>query len=225
MLSELFSIEKIYGFCQKVCYFLVINLLFLVSNLPVLLFFLLVGIKQVGTYLPLFMLCLLPFPPAFAAVLYTMGRIVRGTECGSLRDYKKGYCMDFLQKFKIGAFQLLLIFILWSDVKFFSEGLHSTVLTILFAVLFGFSIVITPNLYLLASRYQMTGRQIVKSACILTITRPVFTLGNVAALGVILMLMEISAGTTVLFMVSVYGFLVAFISKRMLSSLEEEQKN
>ena len=39
-MEELFQIEKILGFCEKVCYFFVINLLFAASNIPVLLFLL-----------------------------------------------------------------------------------------------------------------------------------------------------------------------------------------
>ena len=54
MLGELFNLERILGFCEKFLYFLKINCLFLLSNLPVLLFFLFVGISQVRIYLPLF---------------------------------------------------------------------------------------------------------------------------------------------------------------------------
>ena len=78
----------------------------------------------------------------------------------------------------------------------------------------------TPTLYLLSSRYEMTNRQIIKDAVILLITRPVMTLGNLAALALILMCLEIQAGTTVLFMASVYGFLVTYMSRRLLKELE-----
>ena len=72
MLGELFHIEKILEVCEKILYFLKINLLFLVFNIPVLLFFLFVGISNVREYLPFFLLCLLPAGPAFAAVLFSM---------------------------------------------------------------------------------------------------------------------------------------------------------
>lgn len=48
------------------------------------------------------------------------------------------------------------------------------------------------------------------------------TLGNVVALGIILMSFELSAGTTVLFMGSVYGFLVMFMNQRVLNELESQ---
>lgn len=61
MLGELFHIEKILEVCEKILYFLKINLLFLVFNIPVLLFFLFVGISNVREYLPFFsFVCCLP---------------------------------------------------------------------------------------------------------------------------------------------------------------------
>ena len=53
------------------------------------------------------------------------------------------------------------------------------------------------------------------------IAKPVFTLGNIVALLLILAAFEISAGTTVLFMGSVYGFLVMFMNQSVMKKLEE----
>ena len=88
MLGELFNLERILGFCEKFLYFLKINCLFLLSNLPVLLFFLFVGISQVRTYLPLFLLCLIPAGPTVSAVFFSMNRMLRGTETGAWKDIR-----------------------------------------------------------------------------------------------------------------------------------------
>lgn len=222
MLNEIFSVERIYGFCEKVCYFLIVNALFWLSNIPLICFFVFVGIKQIPTYLPLFMITLLPVPPAFSAVLYCMGRQLRGTEVGAFKDYRKGYRGDILLKLKLGTVQLFAIFVLWTNTKYLSEyGLG--LISILFFVGFIFTIILTPNLYLLASRYDMKFLDIVRVAVIITVTRPVCTLGYIAAFGFMLMLFELSAGTTVLFMISGYGFLVAFMSRTMLKFLEKSQ--
>jgi uncharacterized membrane protein YesL len=222
LLNELFSGERIYGFCEKVCYFLIVNALFWLSNIPLICFIIFVGIKQIPTYLPLFMTALLPVPPAFAAVLYCMGRQLRGTEVRAFKDYKKGYREDLFLKLKLGAAQLFAIFILWTNTKYMSEyGL--SLVSMLFFVAFIFTIILTPNLYLLASRYEMKFLDIVRVAVIITVTRPVCTLGYIAAFGFLLMLFELSAGTTVLFMISGYGFLVAFMSRSMLKFLEKSQ--
>lgn len=223
MLSEVFHIEKIFGFCEKICYFLVINLLFLIFSLPVLLFFLFVGISQVGTYLPLFLLCMLSVPPAFSAVLYTMRRLMEGREVKAVKDYWKGYKTDFFQKFLLGAGHMAVLFVLWTNIQFFTKQVYILPLAILFIILFAFAVIVTPNLYILASRYKMKNMDIVKTASILTITKPVCTLGMAASLGVVLAAFELVAGTAVLFMVSIYGFLVVFISKDILHALEKSQ--
>lgn len=219
-MADLFNMERVMGFCEKICYFLAVNLMFVISNLPVLLFFFFVGISQVRTYLPLFLLCMVCMAPALSAVFYAMNRLIRGTECGGFRDYVKGYRRDFLQKMKLGAGQMFVVFILWTNVEFFALQVNILPLTILFFLLFAVAVLITPNLYMLVSRYEMPNMQIVRTAVVLLITRPVMTLGNIVALGVVLMAYELSAGTTVLFMGSVYGFLVMFMNQRVLQDLE-----
>lgn len=221
MRSEIFNMERILGVCEKICYFFMVNFLFLISNIPVLLFFLFIGISQVRTYLPLFLLCMLSVPPSFSAVVYAMNRMVQGRERGPVKDYGKGYRTDFFQKLKLGAGQLFLLFVFWTNIEFFTKQVPLLPAAVLFILLFALGIIVTPNLYLLASRYEMSNRAIVKTAVVLTITRPVFTLGTVAALAVTLVAFELVAGTAVLFMVSVYGFLITFMSQNILCALEK----
>ena len=61
-----------------------------------------------------------------------------------------------------------------------------------------------------------------KGAVFLTITKPALTFGNLVAAVFILMLLEIQAGTVVLFMVSIYGFLVVFINRKVMRMLDEQ---
>ena len=86
--------------------------------------------------------------------------------------------------------------------------------------MFAVSVLATPNLYMLASRYEMGKVQIAKTAVTLLFVKPVFTLGNIVAFFLILASFEISAGTTVLFMGSAYGFLVMFMNQTVMRQLE-----
>lgn len=219
-MEELFNVEKVLGFCEKVCYFVTINLLFILSNIPILLFLLFVGAGQVRECLPLFLLCLIPMAPALSSVMYTMNCLIHGTEGSALRDYKRGYCSDLVQKIGLGAGQLLVIFMCWTNIEFFSMQFRILPLAVVFMVLFAVSVLVTPNLYMLASRYEMKNIQIVKTAVTLLIAKPVFTLGNLVALCVVLAAFEISPGTTVLFMGSTYGFLVMFMNQSVMRNLE-----
>lgn len=172
-MGELFNIEKVLGFCEKVCYFFTVNLLFIISNIPVLLFLLFVGAGQIRECLPLFLLSLVMAAPALSAVMYTMNRLIRGTYGSAVRDYKKGYCPDFWQKTALGAGQLLLILICWTNIEFFSIQLKIFPLTILFVILFAAAVLVTPNLYMLISRYEMSTWQIARTAVTLLFAKPV----------------------------------------------------
>ncbi len=221
-MEELFHIEKVLGFCDKVWYFFTVNLLFVISNFPILLFLLFIGAGQIRECLPLFLLCLVPMAPALSAVMYTMNRLIHGTEGKAVKDYKKGYCSDFLQKIGLGAGQMLVIIMCWTNIEFFTLQVRIFPFTIIFMILFAVAVLVTPNLYMLASRYEMKNIQIAKTAVTLLIAKPVSALGNIVALGVVLAAFEISAGTTVLFMGSVYGFLVMFMNQSVLRKLESK---
>ncbi len=220
-MGELFNIEKVMGFCEKVCYFFMVNLLFIISNIPVLMFLLFVGAGQIRKCLPLFLLCMLPMALALSAVMYAMNRLIQGIEGSAWRDYKKGYCSDFWQKVRLGMGQLLIILMCWTNIEFFSMQIRIFPLVILFIILFAVAVLVTPNLYMLISRYEMSNLQIARTAVTLLIAKPVFTLGNIVTLGIILAAFEISAGTTVLFMGSVYGFLIMFMNQSVMRQLEE----
>lgn len=80
----------------------------------------------------------------------------------------------------------------------------------------------TPNLYLLAARYQMGVKDYLKGAMLLTISKPALTFGNIIAAVFILMLLEIRAGTVILFMASIYGFLIVFMNRKVLGILDRQ---
>lgn len=224
MLSELFHLDKILDVCDKIWYFLKINLLFLVSNIPVLLFFLFVGITHVREYLPFFLVCLIPAGPAFSGVLFAMNRMFRGTYTTAWKDYKAGYTDEFWKKMLLAAIHGMVLWIFWTNVEFFSLQTPCLPLMILFIVLFAGTVLMTPNLYLLASRYQMAVKDYFKGAVLLTITKPALTFGNLAAAVFVLMLLEIKAGTVVLFMASIYGFLIVFMNRNAVRMLDEQAK-
>ena len=163
---------------------------------------------------------LLSMAPALSAVMYAMNRLIQGTERSGFADYRKGYCSDFGQKMQLGAGQLTAVLLCWTNIEFFTLQVRILPLAIIFILMFAAALLVTPNLYLLASRYEMENMQIVKTAVTLLIARPVSTLGNLAAFAILLAAFEISAGTTVLFMGSVYGFLIMFMNQSIMQKLE-----
>lgn len=223
MFGEIFQIEKILGVCDRILYFLKINFFFLVSNLPVLLFFLFVGISQVRTYLPLFLICAVWAGPALSAVFFAMNRVLHKTDTTAWKDYKTGYLDSWGSKMGIAVIQLFLVWMFWTNVEFFSMEIPVLPLTILFFLLFAGVIIMTPDLYLLASRYEMKVKDVFKGAVILGFTRPVITLGNTAMLVIVLILLEIQPGTFMLFIASIYGFMVVLMNQKVMRVIEESR--
>lgn len=222
MLGEVFNVEKFMGACERILYFLQINLFFWVSNIPMVLFFMFVGISQVRIYLPLFLLCVIPAGPALCGVFFAMNRVVRGTETSAWKDYRAGYADSFRKKLGIAAIQALAVWILWTNIQFFSIQCPVFPLVLLFGVLFAVILVMTPDLYLLASRYEMGLKDIFKGALVLCIGQPILTFGNTVLLAAALMLLEIQPGISILFVVSLYGFVVIFINQKIFRMLEGE---
>ena len=176
---------------------------------------------RIRTCLPLFLACLVPAGPALCGVFFSMNRILHNMETKAWKDYKAGYTDCWGRKMGIAAIQMLMVWIFWTNIEFFTVEMPFLPLAVVFILLFAGSLLITPNLYLLASRYEMKVKDILKGAVVLCIARPVITLGNTAVLAAALMLLEIRAGTFILFTVSIYGFLVVFMNQRVLKSIEE----
>lgn len=223
MLGEIFNLEKVQSFCETVCFFVGVNFMFLVSNLPLLLFCFLVGISRAGIYYYLFLLCLLPMAPALAAVFWAMNRLLKKEDGGGIRDFCRGYRRNFLPALKVGAVQALLLFLTRTNLVFFRDGMPVFPVYVFSLLLFALTVLLTPILYLLVARYELSVLAVYKTAVILEIGRPVFTLGDTAALGLILMAFELAPGPAVVFMGSAYGFLIVFMNQRMLQKFERQE--
>lgn len=216
MLKDAFNWEKLSHFFQSIYYMLGINLWFMICNFPVLLFFLFVGISKVGTYLPLFLICLLPLAPSLCGAFYAMNRLLNKEDGGVVHDYFKGYKSGALLAIRLGACQLGLIFILWTNIRFFMNVVPMLPIFILSFLLFLLIVFITPNLYFLAGIYDMDFLQTVKAGVILTLGKPISTLGGIATIGIMLAIFEVMPGFAVLFMGSVFPLLITYMNRRFL---------
>ncbi len=65
-MNNIFNIQKILNFFNYVFYFFVLNLVFLFFNIPLLSFIFLIGISNIETCLPLFLITLISVPSKVA---------------------------------------------------------------------------------------------------------------------------------------------------------------
>lgn len=221
-MNEIFNVEKIMSFCNYIFYTLVLNILFLFSNIPMVLFLTTVGIGEIDTYLFLFTLCFIPVAPSLCAVFYCMNKLIRDKDIRVFYDYKKGYTKNFKQSILFSIGEAVIFIILNINLKAFMTIIPSFFFTIVFSILLLMMFLVTPNIYMLTMRFKMSLLDILKAAITITIGKPLLTLGNLSAFLFTLMLYEIVPGTIVLFFISIYSFLVLWINQKLLISLEDK---
>ncbi|MBE5965472.1 MAG: DUF624 domain-containing protein [Lachnospiraceae bacterium] len=217
-----FNMEKLMSFFDYVYYFFVLNILFQLSNIPFLGFYFLVGISSIGEYLPLFLLCLLPMAPSLCALFHCMNKLVKNKDIYPFREYFKGYRMNFMQSAAMGVIQLMAVFMLCTSIKYFVHVPKVAIFTVTFILVLAVIILMTPFLYLFISRYIMKNIQIIKNAFAIVIGKPLYALANAVIFLFMLVLFEVMAGTTFLFMGSIYSFLIVITNRKLFSKLESE---
>lgn len=219
-MKEYINMENLMGACNYVFYFLVLNFCFVICNLPILLYFLSVGMTGMGTYLPLLLICLIPVGPALCALFHCMFRLIKNRDLKVLRDYIYGYKRNFMQAVKLASVQVILVFLFVNNISLFTESYPNLFLVILFTILFVLLLFMTPYLYFMTARYEMRSLNIFKGALTIVFTKPVLSICSGFCFLFVLMLFEITAGTTVLFISSIYAFLIVVCNKKLINQLE-----
>ena len=219
-MSSIFNVEKMLEFFNTIFYFLMTNLLFLIFNLPLLWFIFFVGISRIETYLPLFLVCLIPTGPALVALLYSMRQYVAYKDTTVWIPWMKSYKTNFKTALPLTLIQLSAIFILICNIQIFSSIYPILGLRIFFTLLTAILILSIPYAYLLIMRFHVSTLGALKSSLALVFTYPVLSVCNVMLFLFVLMLFELSAGTTFLFISTIYAFCVVISNRLVLKKLE-----
>lgn len=225
MLSEIFNLEKFLEICNYIFWFFILNLLFWFLNIPLILFFVSLGISQIFNYFPLFLVCLIPVMPSFCVILYCINKIYREKNINLIKDFLKGFKLNFLQALTIWSIELLLIFIVYSNLRFFSKITHNLIMTSIFICILIMIAGVTPYLFLLISRFSMTNMQIVRVGFILMFTRPIITLTNLLTGLFFMVMFELNPALVILFFSTTLAFVLIFVNRELLKQLENISKN
>lgn len=219
-MSSFFNLDRIMSIFNYIFWFFLLNLFFMILNIPIVSFFIFIGISNIFSYLPLFLICLIPIGPSITTLLYCMGKLIRNGDLNIIKDFIRGLKLNFIQSTILWCCELILIFILYSNIKFFSTAKYSLILTCLFSSLIILIALVTPYIYLLISRFSMRSIDIIKASLILVFNRPILTICNILIFFFSLILFEANPGTVILFASSIFTFLISFASKSLLLELE-----
>ncbi|WP_291651016.1 DUF624 domain-containing protein [Clostridium sp.] len=224
MFGNFFNFEKIFDSFNYVFWFFLLNLFFMLFNIPLILFFIFIGISNIFRYFPLFLVCLLPTMPAFTALLYCMNKIVVNKDLNIIKDFINGIKLNFKQSLLIWFFELSLIIIIYFNIRFFSLLKYNIVLVCLFSAIAIILAAVTPFIFILISRFKMKNINILRTAFILCFTRPILTITNLLLFIFSLILFELTPGTIILFISSLLSFSLLFINNSLLQELESLSK-
>lgn len=225
MFNNFFNFEKIFDSFNYVFWFFLLNLFFLLFNIPIILFLVFVGISSILKYFPLFLLCLLPTMPTFTALLYCMNKIIVNKDLNIIQDFTNGIKLNFKQAFLIWFIELTIAFLLYFNITFFSIIKNNIILVCLFIAIAIILLLVTPFIFILISKFKISNFNLLKSSFILCFTKPILTITNLLLFILMLVLFEITPGTSVLFMFSLLSFLLMFINKSLLCELEGLSQN
>lgn len=225
MLNEIFNLDKILETFNYIFWFFTLNLLFWVFNIPIILFFVFIGISNILTYFPLFLVCLIPVMPTFTVILYCMNKLYKNKNIEVIPCFLRGFKLNFGQALFVWCVELVAIFLIFTNINFFSVAANSFIIPALFICLLILISAMTPYLFLIISRFSMTSLQVLRLSFILTFTRPLLTITNLLLVLVFMVLFEISPAIIILFISTLLGFCLIFINRTLLSELENISKN
>ena len=224
-MQDIFDLDKIFDTFNYIFWFFMLNVFFLLLNIPIILFFIFIGLSKMFDYFPLFLLCLIPSAPSFTAILYCMRKLIFTGDLNLFSDFKKGIKLNFISALKIWIPELIIILILFSNIKFFTVFYKNIILVCIFSALLILVFSITPYLYILVSRFSMNSFDILKTSFTLTFTRPIITITNILLFIISIIIFELSPATMSLFIISILAFSIIFFNKYLIKELEEISKN
>ena len=195
---EIFNLQKVLNGFNYVFWFFCLNIFFFI-----------------------FLLTLVPLMPSLTVLFYCMGKLIREKDLDLFQDICKGLKLNFKQSFLVWAGELILILILVSNIRFFTLYKFNLFFTCMFIAISILLLAITPYIFILISRFSIKNYALIKNSLILAITRPILSITNILILLACFVLFEITPGTTILFIGSIFSFLIVFCNRPILESLEK----
>lgn len=214
------GIDVFMNICNYVMWFFVGNFYFLICNLPLCLFFIFIGIKNIEIALPLFLLVSLPFGPAVTALLYVMGKLVKEKDLSITKNFFTSYKTNFKQSLLLWTIQLLLLTILHLNIQFFSIRDFGYLLMPFFYITIVLISVLGLYAYPLIAKFHISLLEVIKASLTISIYKFPITIGNIIILIFAMILIDAKPSYAILFISSITCYLLMFLQKDLHKELE-----
>jgi len=224
-----FGEGPIYEITNYIFWFFLGNLYFLLLNIP-LLFVLLVFLSNETKELPpgytsIIVICCLPIAPAATALLSVMGKLIREKDIRLTQDFFKAYKANFFQSLFFGALEIIIVTILFIDIRFFISNSYPQILIILVYTIIAFIFSISLYIFPLISRFYLSAKDILKISAYYTITKFHITILNLSSFMIVGFIFFKIHTFVLVFISSIVCYLLMYYQQKILLEIEERLKD
>ncbi|MFT5873535.1 MAG: putative membrane protein YesL [Clostridium sp.] len=223
-----FGEGPLYTITNYIFWFFLGNLYFLLLNIPLVLI-LIVFLSNGANTIPqgftfIFIICCIPIGPAATALLSVMGKLIREKDINITKDFFKAYKTNFFQSLFFWTLEIILMCILFLDIRFFISSSYPQFLTIFIYVITAFVFSISMYVFPIISRFYINSKNILKLAAYYSIKKFYITILNFTSfLAVGFIFFKVSTFILV-FISSIICYLIMFYQQKILFEIEESFK-
>lgn len=223
-----FGEGPIYTITNYIYWFFLGNLYFLLLNLP-LLFILFTLLANDATTIPqgfysILVISCLTIAPAATALLSVMGKLIREKHIRLTQDFFKAYKANFLQSLFFGALEIVIIGILFIDIRFLNSSSYPRIFAILVLIFIIFIFSMSLYIFPIISRFYLSTKDILKIAAYYTIKKFHITILNLSSFLVVGFIFFKVHTFVLVFMSSIICYLLMYYQQKILLEIEEKIK-
>lgn len=214
--------NRVYYETKRLMYILMINLYFLISISPFIIYFLLSG-TNLSIYILSFLGIILG--PAIATLFSVLGRLIRGEETEARKDFLYFYKLNFLQGIFAGAIISLILLMSYLDIEYFFK-IDSNIISYIFIGIAVFTLAISLYVFPIIARINAKTLDVFKLAIIKTFKKVYLTITIISIIVIFLFIVKFLkiALVAVLFGPIALAYLILILEKNTLIDAENYLK-
>lgn len=215
-----FGEGPIFTITDYLCWFLLGDFYFLLLNIPLVIAVIGLDFNAPGTAAFLF-LSFIPVGPAAAALLSVMGKLVRDKDTDFTKDFFKAYKTNFFQSLMLWLMEMLFFFIMYYDLRFFTENMHITGIRYLFYALALLVFITGIYAFPVMTRFYMKTKNILRLSLYFSIKNIKTTLLNSVILA-LAVLIFFRMPVVDLLIISLVCYGIMYFEKDLLKEIEDK---
>ena len=214
--------NRVYYETKRLMYILMINLYFLISISPFIIYFLLSG-TNLSIYILSFLGIILG--PDIATLFSVLGRLIRGEETEARKDFLYFYKLNFLQGIFAGAIISLVLLMSYLDIEYFFK-IGSNIISYIFIGIAVFTLAISLYVFPIIARINAKTLDVFKLAIIKTFKKVYLTITIISIIVIFLFIVKFLkiALIAVLFGPIALAYLILILEKNTLIDAENYLK-